>query len=638
MAYYKRKSNRSYSMKDKNYDPSEVYIPKSEPAGAPEQTQRIVDQTFANKTFSGLGLETAFTPKANPYTQAAEASYPYPLVARPNRIIENNYGEKSNLIGNILPQLLNNTQSKMLNYYDSALIRLSINYRHLAYNPDKTNAHNCKRRAYNVEMQKAFDEALSKGYAETFTQLPVFLWNWSYSGNAEWTGISGPLAGLLSYQIFLQKIAGVVQAYNKALAMESHLKRMAFNRESPLLDNIYGLLKKSSFRNMMKTVASLISGEYFDTDWMKVVSPFTQVPSRFSSAIYAPLLDVTTHYTMPRVIATVGEDPVTVFDSNAWTLGSTAIDDLVLKLTPHYLLQWARLTMQGVNTGLTAIGYFNQLETHLNSILSTAAVFKSQVVDLRTLIDVFQRVGMTRWQKGLTLTVADGAQYDPVYNKTLNDIYASYLAGSGSFIYNSTTRRWGFYSLWDASYGIPEYDKKFGGLQLLTAVKAIPNDGSGGTAYLNNKYLLPQLFEPISFYRYQVFPNLAAFGSPAAIVAQNRYGYDVGIYSPAEGSISSNAVLARLDALGTGILSRIPTAAGQEYKIGTTSFTSAEHSAMLNFVESVFDLGRVRTGTSTYEYSINDDMIAFIDVEIDDSSNEMVTYAKTTGPLVTFRG
>jgi len=235
MAY--GKYNRDRKPRDE-YDPTKVETAQRKQAGGPTEGKTSDQSDFVKKTFKGLALGQSITPKANPYQEAAASSEPYPIIAENNKIIDLGYGDKVNLSGNILTQVLNSVTSKALNAFDMAKINVEFNYRHISTG---ITAQSAKRRAYNREMQKAFDEAVSKGYAETFTTLPVFSWTWTAIGTP---GITGPLAGVLAYQQYLQDIALVVNGYNKLLAMEKHLKMMSFNREEPILNQIWFIQKE----------------------------------------------------------------------------------------------------------------------------------------------------------------------------------------------------------------------------------------------------------------------------------------------------------------------------------------------------------------------------------------------------------
>lgn len=606
MAYQRNKGNRGYQKPDRSFNPNRVDINPPQAPGLPIKPERADEttQTFVAKTMKGLMIGGYITPKAEPSTTAATYATPYPLAARPNVIIDANYGSDKNLAGNVLTQLLNDENSKLLNTFDAAILRVQLNYRYIGQN------NYVKNSAYNKEVAKTFEESISKGYAETFTNLPIFDFDVYSSDIPE---IEGQLAMLISYQTYLQDVALLVGTYNRILAMERHLKTMCYNREEPILNQLFGLLKKATLKSYFTAIGSTVKGEYLDIEWIPIVNKLLMIPARRSSAMTSPLLNVIGSHVMPTVKARITEEGADVFNSATWK--HEEIDTLIRRMNPYNILRWARMYGNGDST-VTPNEYFNEIKDLLDTILLGVTKFKNEVTELRTLLDVFSRVNLNKWVKGTDITIKVADQYEPVFNKMVSDLYTSYMAGDPVVKWDNNTMRWRINSLWDKFYGIPSFEQHSGGAALVFGTKDIPDDSS----YTASKYLLPILFRQDTI------------GDGYAVVALNRVGKEISFttLTLTNAELESDPVLARLNALANPELTlRIPRATAHS----SAGYTAAQQSAGIQFIEEVFGVGALYTATSTRYITVSQDKMCLIDVELDDVSNNMISYAKRNSPL-----
>lgn len=123
------------------------------------------------KAFRDLSFGSTLSVKVDPNTQASRMSQPYAIIARTNTVMDGVYPGEDNLAGVILEQLMNSNNSKLVNNYDSASLKLKVNYLYL--NIDGKNSQASKNfGALNKEMGNAINEALATTDAEMVTQLP----------------------------------------------------------------------------------------------------------------------------------------------------------------------------------------------------------------------------------------------------------------------------------------------------------------------------------------------------------------------------------------------------------------------------------------------------------------------------------
>lgn len=633
---------------DRKYDPIKVEVYESKPAGSPSKPTSD-SGPYSRKPFKGLKLGESITVKANPYQDAAKQSLPYNVVGSNAPTIDVDYGTDENLAGNILTQVLSDQNSTLLQTFDAFQMEISAKYRHVDTcqvtitrangKVSSVSVKNVGNTAYNLELVKAMDDAISKGYAETFTQLPImtslevrtpkkeYVSNevtfTVYSGLVDlpevgdeapeqltYPGTAGLLVLLLTYQIYLQQIHLSLSKYNKLMAMEQHLKDMSFNRDDVTLNQIYGLLKKSSLVSNLKGLAATVKGEYLDLDWLPKVAKFALIPSRRSAGMTDPLLDIRANYSVAPIVFSMGEFEA---DTSEWFNGLTHLGN---RFEPVSILIKARQMNNGNPDNLTPNLVFNEVSENIDDVVAASYVFKSEVTELRTLLDVFSRVGLTRWKKGAVINImTNPPQYTPVYNVTVHDFYRAAYSGNPELSYNSLTKRWQIVSLWNKYTGIPQFERFYNGQQLIFSTKQFPTDTNdpGHTGY---KYLVPQLFKLNEEYGY--------------IIMCNRLGEVLPVYESQPTTIVDASHTSRLDLLKQGMKLAFP-----QTEVAADAYLA--HSHALAALESVFGISGVKVTGGSLLVNVSSDLIGFVDVELEPTANEMIAYAKHFGPFNVYR-
>lgn len=93
--------------------------------------------------------------------------------------------------------------------------------------------------------------------------------------------------------------------------------------------------------------------------------------------------------------------------------------------------------------------------------------------------------------------------------------------------------------------------------------------------------------------------------------------------------IKNDKILSRLIPFeNLDITMRMPTGS----LVGVQNQSQAA-SALYEVIETVFGFGQVQTGTNSYDISLNRDYICFIDVQMADVSNAMISYARSYSPF-----
>lgn len=640
---------------EKRYEPEKIEVFEPKRAGAPKQTESKSGEIFSRKPFTGLRLGASITTKANPYQDAALQSQPYNVVGENSPVIDVNYGDKENLSGNILTRILSDENSTLLNTFDAFSLGLKAKYRHVDISAVEITKNgsgkvtavkivNPGNVAYNLELVKAIEDSISKGYAETFTQLPIMsnltvktktqTYNsnkatfYVYSGlvtlpevgdaaptELVYEGSKGLLALLLAYQTYLQSLHLALSKYNKLMAMEQHLKDVSFNRDDVTLNQVYGLLKKSSFVSALKGLATTVKGEYLDIDWLSKVAKFALVPSRKSAGMVDPLLDINARYQWVPIVFSIGEFSA---DTSEWYDG---IGDFSDDIEPYEILKWARRVDNGLEN-ITPTAYYNKLTDAVDEIVAASYVFKSEVTELRTLLDVFNRVGLTRWSKGAVINIMTNIpQYRPVYNVTVHDIYRAMYSGDPVLAFNDVTMRWQIHSLWNKYTGIPQFERFYDGQQLIFSSKRFPVD-EADPGHITSKYLVPQLFVE------------STSDNPYDLEMLNRVGVTFGVVESDPTDITDANYTGRFDLLKQGFKVSFPLViiAGEGKEL--------IRSYALAALESVFGVSGIKldVGEPVYMVNVSNDIIGYVDVELESTVNEMISYAKTYGPFNPYMG
>lgn len=521
----------------------------------------------------------------------------------------------ANLAGNVLPQLINNGNSKLLNVYDVGKLNIRLNYLYMGLSATS------KNQAINNELKKTLTEAISKGYAEQFTQLPAF--QHIVTTTIPNLGTNpGMLPELVLYQTFLQNIAALGQSYNKFRVMEQTLMNMSYNREEPVINSLYGLFKKSSFIAILKGILAALPGEYFDLNWYKQINTLTAVPSRKSNSMWDPLVEIVGAHQMPVVSATDASS-VKVFDSADYKNPSnvtfqTLVETFLNGLSSQSILAWARAYSNGLPGTQTAVEYFNTMIDVLNDIQLIVAKFKSDFADIRVVLETMNRIGLNNWIQGVNINLQTSTvQYTPLFNKLAFDVINSTLSGCGEMVYDTITYRWKAYTPWHKTLGIPEYDKFVGGSFITFSTRDL--ESAGGEDFTTSKWLIPQLFTPVTT------------GSPASpfIRVSNRLGYSVNITRTLFDNATLNASdFTRLNALVVGdIVAKFPT---YTESVLDDQYT---YSAMSQLLESLFGCGIITDTDDNSSYLLESEIVCFVDIELEDISNQLISWCKAYAPF-----
>jgi len=607
--------NKKFGKKDR-YMPGEYDIREREDAGIPTKEPQSADSSLLNQAaFKDLALAQPITVQANPTAEATRSGVPYAIVNRTNQVWEAEYPGSNNMAGNTIPLLNNSVTSTLLNEFDCGQVNLIIKYLYAAIQQTDVN------QALNVQLGKSMEEALSKAYSESYINMPFFKDLTITSSTMSNCDAGCRTQALVWYQTMLQNIAAIPGKYNLLVSLEQHLKDMCYNRNVAPLDDLFGLLKKNSFRSKIIAFSNIITGEYFDLTWFKQVNTLTMVPSRKSNSMRHPLLVIDATHDIPELQITRNTTGDVVDSANYDTItvgGNTvtfreAIAHAIDLLSPYNVIAWARQFTEGI-VSTTPTQYFNNIVTIIEDIRNVLSRFPSDVAEIRAVLDVANRVGLNRWKRGVFFDVTREMNYQPVFNKLCNDVFVNYLASPNTIYYDSVTLRWRYYSLWNEFLGIPKYDKFNGGSFLTFSTRQFENSVTPST---DTKYLIPKLFE------------IPGTGN---IVFVNRKGItaDIGYTVYNSSAVANSPIYARLNSLAySDYDQRVPV-------IDISSgYTGVEliGSALFRLMSNLFNLGNVKISNSVTNEALDSDIVTIIDVELDDVSNAMIAFAQAYAPF-----
>lgn len=613
------------------YTPGEYVTKDRKDSGVPEQPRMDGNSTFLSKiAFKDLGYARPITVQANPTAEATKSAVPYAIINSTNAVWEADYPGANNTAGNTIPLLANSNKSKLLNNFDIAKVDLVVKYLYSAIRETDIN------QALNVQLGKSMSEALSKAYSETYIQMPLF--NDLITSSMKNCDPLNRTQALIWYQTMLQNISSVPAKYNLLLSMEQHLKDMSYNRDVSPLDDIFGLLRKNAFRAQITAFSNIITGEYFDLTWFQQVNTLTMVPSRKSDDMRNPLLIIDASHDIPSLKITTDEpneaDRIVVLDSNNYKVKKPvwmqnpadpndpktisfqeAIATVIKLLSPYNVLSWAREVTNGL-TDTNPTAYFNNIKFLMEDIRSVMNKFPSDVADIRTVLDIANRAGLNRWKRGVAFEVTRDMNYQPVFNKLCNDVFINYLASPNSIMYDDTTMRWKFYTLWDEFLGIPKYDRVSGGSFLSFSTRQFESSVTPST---DTKFLVPKLFDiPSTGY--------------SSISALNRQGIkaNIGFTIYSKTQINNSAIYNRLNPLSSPDYDqRIPFA---DLSSGYAQIPDVG-SALTMFMNKLFGLGNIKISSTKTNEHLNAEIICATDIQLDDVSNQLIAFAQAYAPF-----
>lgn len=610
-----RKTKFNKSFKNKRYIPGEYDIRDKQDAGIPERDPVSHDSNTLNQAaFKDLAYAKPISVTANPTAEATRGAVPYAIINNTNQVWEADYPGASNTAGNTMPLLNNSTTSTLLNEFDCGQVNLIIKYLYAAVQSTDIN------QALNVQLGKSMDEALSKAYSETYINMPLFK-DLTIASSMINCDTANRTQAFFWYQTMLQNIASIPAKYNLLVSLEQHLKDSCYNRNVSPLDDLFGLLRKNSFRAKINAFSNIITGEYFDLSWFKQMNTLTMVPSRKSNSMRHPLLVIDATHDIPDLTVTRNTTGDVIDSANYDTIiinGNTvsfreAIAYAIDLLSPYNVLAWARQYTEGI-VATTPTQYFNNIVTILEDIRSTLSRFPSDVAEIRAVLDVANRVGLNRWQRGVYFDVTREMNYQPVFNKLCNDVFVNYLASPNTIYYDSVTLRWKYYTLWNEYLGIPKYDKFNGGSFLSFSTRQFENSVTPST---DTKYLIPKLFDiPAS--------GSISFVNRKGIVADLTYT----VYDATQ--IGNSPIYARLNSLAySDYDQRVPSA---DISSGYSQVPEVG-SSLFRLMTSLFNLGNITVNVGETNETLDSDIVSVIDIELDDVSNSMIAFAQAYAPF-----
>lgn len=601
-----------------------------EDAERPNYTKnQDVKTLLINKSLKGLP-QSSYAVKVDPYTEMLPQARPYPIVDKLNRIMGASYGGDDNLTGGNITQYANSATSKFLKVFDSAAQSIGLNYRYLPIMATDTH----RGSAMVDEMRKAIAEIVSSLNATTFKEQNIFNYVIETDlpmGSAPTTKITINdqqvdvyykledviYAYCIEYQLILQSVAMVYNQFNANRSKMGTMIRMSWNREVPLLNSYFGLLKKKSFLSLFDSLSAALEGEYVDQDWMRQANLFTLGTSRKSNSMTEPILEVIAYHNLPTKFKAH-----VMTDNTATTYVATIYDYANMKYTPagetqavsfdeavkqacqylslHDTLRWAR-QVNNNKSQETETTHFNKIKTIIDVMTYCITYFKTNVNDLRTVLDIMARIGVVKWNKGTRLSIIPDTDIEIMQNLIINNVLELLYSGSPKMYFNDTTKRWRSFVVLDLYYGIPEYADKMGGAFLAFSTKELT---LGTSSDSNVDYL------PIAFNK-----------SSTSLQVLNRVG-DVVTVDYEDVVMSDSKIYSRL----------VPLTSQDAYKIRVPKVTGVTDKILSSFIYrfliQVFGCGNVDG-----DYILKDESLEIYEYEVEDFTNEVITYCRDKGPF-----
>lgn len=636
--YNKNNKQGKYPNKNRSerYDDIRVEDARS-PKGSEGKTQTYISfQALRGLPKSGSSI----TPKVDPYTQVLPESAPYALLNAMNKNIGGVYGGDDNLDGGNIRQVAVSNDSVFLKTFDIMAMRGHLNYKYLPLKEDSTN-----KVGYGIaaEMVKAIDEIQSMAAASSYYALPIN--NYSIESSIPYPtkdpettelGNPGPMYEcLIGYQLFLQAGAAAIQNFNKFRMNMGEMMRMSWGRETPYLNSYFGLMQKKSFEAQWRSLSYCINGEYFDKEWLSQASAMTAITSRRAEALTEPLLEGIITHNLPTIyqlkptkesstpvfsLDTLNEHAKATSDNHAefaaygysFATIQEMFDQLAVLMSVSDTLAWVRQRTQ-LASNLTEDKRFNMISWILTEINYFFGQLKPAHADLRTALDVLSRVGITKWGKIEGIEIVRDTNVAIFRNLTLEHMFQSLCSGSASMEYNPTTYRWKGTTPWNIYLGIPAFNDKSGGSFLTFSTKILDNKG-----HVEAGYYLPRAFTDLG--------TLRAINRLGVNKAISVYGVNTAL----------STILSRLKPLSTDpeLDIRIPYPVNEIENDNTTAaMLSWALTKVLGFAAEK-EPGATAATVNAAGIQLDSDLLCFTTFEVEDISNEMVTFARTNGPFV----
>lgn len=602
----------------------------------PEPEKVTADsETLHKKAFRDLDNMRVIDVHADPNAELSYGSFPYTVIGRTNPVLDANYPGYENIAGNTITLIQNDTtKSQLMNLFDVGVIVKKLNYLYL---PIKSNALN---KAVAGEMIKNIEQAVSFGFSTMLTQLPFATATYVSDLPIPTAQVGSKAAGyyscLIHYQTVLQNLVRPVSNYIELRSLEKEMMRMSFRTEAPLITQLFGLFKKSSFVSEVNTIGSVVLNEYLDDNWYRQMNTLLCVPSRKTKGMVDPLLTLVGVHNIPSLTINGTEydssklktgDTSKLLDPETFKLveGSKSLEQLILDacklMNPAYIFRFVRLLN---HNGLAAdaihtiSAYGEGVKQHLAYIATLAASFSTAMSNVRTFLDKLSQSGMVYWKKGISFFVDKIVQLEPTYNVLLADVFKANYSGADKIIFDSDTKRWRAWAFWNKYEGVPQYDKVSGGCFLTFGLRDIQSTDSAGQAvdFESSTGLIPVLFSP---------------ETSSMVVTRMGASSPITYESIDNAALAADHYLVRLNTLANTNLS-------VKQPIITTYYSNANErarfcSAALLFLSNVFGYGATKYNNNIVDRSIDPDYVAFVDMEIEDVSNQMIVFACNYSPF-----
>jgi len=650
-------NKHKYGKRDRKNIAEEAYNDNHYQAPNKEQFSAN-SETLQSKSFRDLANINVIDVKADPNAEMSYGSFPYTIIGKTSPVLDAAYPGRENIAGNSITLIQNDTTtSKLMNTFDVGVICKKLNYNYL---PIRSNEKNV---AYAGEMIKSIEQAVSFGWSTMLTQLPFtnstyhtdmpippqHITNTGQTGlNRNLDNPAGYYAAMIHYQCVQQALVQPISKYIELRSLEKELMRMSFRTEAPLVTQLFGLFKKSSFIAEINTIGTVVLNEYFDVSWYKQNNTLQCVPSRKTKGMIDPLLTIVATHAIPALTITdasgaqvytsanlatstaaslVNPENFNVVTGQAVTL-EKLIENVTKLMNPAYILRFVRLmNHNSLPSGSinTISAYGEAVKTYLSYISRFAAQFSTAMSNLRTFLDKLSQSNMIYWKKGVSFFVDKIQQLEPHYNALLNDVFAATYSGADKITFDNATKRWRAWAFWNKYVGIPEFDRLSGGSFLTFGLRDIQSVASDNTPvdFNSSSGLIPILF------------STDANDTSSLIVT--RLGASTGIEkgSITNANLLTDHYLTRLNVMNNSTISlKRPLI---DITISDTAKKAKFASAALLFIGNVFGYGSTKSRSGSVDViedtMIDPDYVAFIDLEIEDVSNQMIVYARNYAPF-----
>ena len=649
----KMKSEETIMFKKKRMDYEDKTSKLGDPSSKPDKEKTELRSIgLSDKALRNLP-QSSYSIQADPYTAVLPGSKPYPILSRMNKKVGGNYAGLKNLDGGNAAQYANSVQSKFLAYADFIKTKVVTNYRMLPLNiknQPKVSETDYAGKLLVDEMRKAISESTSILSSTTFTQMPIFNYgvitdmpmgsatttSVTVNGQTEQVYTNLPdviYASLIFYQVVLQAGLNFFSWHNSFRLKMGQMIRRSWNRETPILNSLFGLFKKKSFLSFLDSISLSFEGEYIDLDELHQLNMLTVVPSCRSDALTDPVKELVLSINRPdkfKLVLLDGEgNGVVAFDKDVdlsvtyKTSATTtetgnyfdlidAINDL---LSAESTMKWARDPEITPSADTTR---YNQVKWRVDGVQLALTKFKTKMSDIREVLDTMTRTGTINWKKGYKPTIVQDTDAEPVDNMIVNDIYRIKGSSAPKVTLDTDTKRWRTFTLWNMYDGIPEFDAYQGGAFLTLSLKQVD--------FSNDNDLIHQ-YMPIRFVA-------STTASDDYFYAVSRDGVEMVVENDNLVLMSTDAVLARLAPLPSQANLEIKVPKLQANDTNGVAVDTAHKSCMYKTLVQTFGLSEVTLVNNT-DIAVDPDVIAIYQVELEDITNEAITYARANAP---FRG